>query len=73
MSITTARPSSGLSGCRVIYNFYPINTGAATIDTAAQVTIHRLTSDKMEGLVMNLYGKLLNHAHEMYDLHLLDM
>ncbi|KAF1807321.1 hypothetical protein FB192DRAFT_1432570 [Mucor lusitanicus] len=58
MSITTARPSSGLSGCRVIYNFYPINTATSAIDTTAQITIHRLTSDKMEGLVMNLYGPI---------------
>ncbi|GAN08260.1 hypothetical protein MAM1_0196c07767 [Mucor ambiguus] len=58
ISITTARPSSGLSGCRVIYNFYPINTKTSVIDTNAQITIHRLTSDKMEGLVMNLYGPI---------------
>lgn len=57
MTITTARPSAGLSGCRVIYNFYPINTDTSKIDTTGQIAIHRLTSDKMEGLVMNLYGK----------------
>ncbi|KAK4517326.1 DNA independent RNA polymerase I transcription factor [Mucor velutinosus] len=56
MYITTARPSSGLSGCRVIYNFYPINTDTSAINTTAEITIHRLTSDKMAGLVMNLYG-----------------
>jgi len=56
MAITTARPSAGL-GCRVIYNFYPVNTDTSKIDTTGEIAIHRLTSDKMEGLVMNLYGK----------------
>ncbi|KAL7321127.1 hypothetical protein PS15m_000938 [Mucor circinelloides] len=58
MTITTARPSAGLSGCRVIYNFYPVNTDTSKIDTTGQIAIHRLTSGKMEGLVMNLYGPI---------------
>ncbi|CEP16950.1 hypothetical protein [Parasitella parasitica] len=63
ISITTDRPSSGLSGCRVIYNFYPINTSTSTIDTTAEISINRLTNNKMEGLVMNLYGSVNDGPH----------
>ncbi|KAI8645361.1 hypothetical protein BD408DRAFT_480629 [Parasitella parasitica] len=58
ISITTDRPSSSLSGCRVIYNFYPINTSTSKIDTTAEISITRLTNKRMEGLVMNLYGRI---------------
>lgn len=51
MAIATSRSSSGLSGCRVIYNLYPINIETSVIDAITEITVHRLIGDKMKGLV----------------------